>query len=297
MNTIACKNTWRITGLRKIYEAVGYNNTLILKSNTFYSENFPSVQFEISLEILKADVYVFLRQTGPNISKIVNTSYKIFCVEFGHLEVVISKSTNKLENQEKLGYKRFNIHHFLDIFGGLELHCEVEFDCYNPINNLQTTFRQILENGNFSDCVIKIGNLEIKAHRCILAQNSQVFQESFEQNETGMREGIQQDVTIPDFTPEVVQAMLEYFYTGEINKNAMERHVEDIFSIAHKYQVLPLKYECEVFMTNLIDNEKLLKYCDLITLYGASTLEKVDCSDLSSFNFIQFTGLQNLHSQ
>ncbi|CAK5091752.1 unnamed protein product [Meloidogyne enterolobii] len=69
----------------------------------------------------------------------------------------------------------------------------------------------------------------------------------FEQ--TDMIEGVTREVTIPDFKPEPVHAMLEFFYTGEINKNLLGKHVEDIFAIAHKYQVL---HECEVFMTNLI---------------------------------------------
>jgi hypothetical protein len=32
----------------------------------------------------------------------------------------------------------------------------------------------------------------------------------------------------------------------------MEDHFENIFKIAHKYQVESLEYECEIFMTNLI---------------------------------------------
>uniref|UniRef100_A0A915LJN9 BTB domain-containing protein n=1 Tax=Meloidogyne javanica TaxID=6303 RepID=A0A915LJN9_MELJA len=66
--------------------------------------------------------------------------------------------------------------------------------------------------------------------------------------------------------------MLKFFYNGKINTFAT--NVEDIFAIAHKYQVEPLKYECEIYMANLIDDTKFLKYCDIINLYDAPTLEK-----------------------
>nr|CAD2209608.1 unnamed protein product [Meloidogyne enterolobii] len=136
--------------------------------------------------------------------------------------------------------------------------------------------------------------MAIKTHRCILAKNSKVFRKMFEHTE--MIEGVTREVTIPDFKPESVQAMLEFFYTGEINKNLMEKHVEDIFAIAHKYQVLPLKYECEVFMTNLIDDEKILKYCDMISLYDAPTLEK-GCKiyiQINKENFLKSKGWEEV---
>nr|CAD2178341.1 unnamed protein product [Meloidogyne enterolobii] len=82
------------------------------------------------------------------------------------------------------------------------------------------------------------------------------------------------EIIISDFGPECVDVMLKFFYTGKITKSALENHVEDIFAIAHKYQVELLKYECELFMSNLIDDEKFLKYCDIIDLYEAPTLEK-----------------------
>ncbi|CAK5062873.1 unnamed protein product [Meloidogyne enterolobii] len=40
----------------------------------------------------------------------------------------------------------------------------------------------MLEGEILTDCVIKIGEDSIKTHRCILANNSKVFQKMFEQN-------------------------------------------------------------------------------------------------------------------
>ncbi|KAF7632429.1 hypothetical protein Mgra_00008123, partial [Meloidogyne graminicola] len=132
--------------------------------------------------------------------------------------------------------------------GNINLNCEVEANCYNIIDNLQN--KRILEDELFTDCVIKIDDKIIKAHRCILAKNSEVFLKMFEQN--GMIEAQKNEVIISDSSPECFQIMVEFFYTGEVSKSLLETHFEDLFAIAHKYQVDALKYECELFMSSKI---------------------------------------------
>uniref|UniRef100_A0A914LHA8 BTB domain-containing protein n=1 Tax=Meloidogyne incognita TaxID=6306 RepID=A0A914LHA8_MELIC len=130
----------------------------------------------------------------------------------------------------------------------------------------------MLEKEIFTDFIIKIGDEFIKTHRCILAQNSEVLQKMLDQN--GMLEAQNGVLTITDTSIECVRAMLEFFYTGQINNAILESHAEKIFAIAHKYQVEQLKNACEQFMASKIDGENILKYCNLINLYGAPILEK-----------------------
>uniref|UniRef100_A0A914NHU5 BTB domain-containing protein n=1 Tax=Meloidogyne incognita TaxID=6306 RepID=A0A914NHU5_MELIC len=59
-------------------------------------------------------------------------------------------------------------------------------------------------------------------------------------------------VSIVGFTLEVVQAMLQFFYMGHVKQPYMEKYAEDIFVIANKYQIMGLKYECEIFLADLI---------------------------------------------
>jgi len=71
----------------------------------------------------------------------------------------------------------------------------------------------------------------------------------------------------------------------------MKIHVDGIFAISHKYQVEMLKCLCEHFMSCniskrifketsnilfILDIENIVKYCNIINLYGAPTLEKVN---------------------
>nr|CAD2184224.1 unnamed protein product [Meloidogyne enterolobii] len=282
MNTIKCNKQWAIKNVMKIVGHIQDGGKLNLTSDRFFNSEHKSVEWELCLEIKKEWAYrssystfynIWLRQIESNSANdLVNTQYRIYVYINGVYKDIIS-STQKLENRDKLGYTKFDMYNFYNNSDDcLYLHCDVEADCYNSIINLQNKLSNMFEGEIFTDCVIKIGEDSIKTHRCILANNSKVFQKMFEQN--GMIEAQKGEVIISDFYPECVNAMLEFFYKGKIKKGTLENHVEDIYAIAHKYQVDTLKYECEIFMYNLIDDKKFLKYCDIINLYDAPTLEK-----------------------
>nr|CAD2172827.1 unnamed protein product [Meloidogyne enterolobii] len=186
--------------------------------------------------------------------------------------IFILDQHTSLKKQSEMGFSFVSLDSVIQVDGLLRLHCEVEFDCYNLTLNLQKNYRKMLENETFTDFVIKVDDEIIKTHRCVLAQNSVVFQRMFEQNL--MVEAQKGEVTISDTSPECVRAMLEFFYTKKINDALMESHVEGIFAIAHKYEVEKLKYICERFMASKIDKDNIVKYCNIISVYGALILEK-----------------------
>uniref|UniRef100_A0A915MCT7 BTB domain-containing protein n=1 Tax=Meloidogyne javanica TaxID=6303 RepID=A0A915MCT7_MELJA len=264
MKILALKFDWCIYDIKKIRER-------------FSSPEFPSVAWELHLELKRdsSDISVWLRQIGPdNIDAFVNTKYRIYAgkIYMHHFKYIdIAKSTCMFEDQEKMGYSTISLDSVQ--FGGLlRLHLQVEFDRYSLTVDLKKTYRDMLEDKIFTDFVIKVDDKIIKAHRCVLAQNSAVFQRMFDQNL--MAEAQKGEVIISDTSPECVRAMLEFFYTGEINAALMESHVEGIFALAHKYGLEKLKYVCERFMASKIDSSNIEKYCSIISLYGASTLEK-----------------------
>ncbi|KAF7638038.1 BTB domain-containing protein [Meloidogyne graminicola] len=150
----------------------------------------------------------------------------------------------------------------------IRLACEIEAYTNNRIINLQNTYLNMFDKGTFADCSIKVGDEVIKTHRCILAQNSEVFRKMFEDN--GMTESQNGEIKISDNSPEAVHAMLKFFYTGV---NILKDYVVDIFAIAHKYELEQLKYECELFMSDSISVENIVKYCHIINLYGDQILE------------------------
>nr|CAD2172828.1 unnamed protein product [Meloidogyne enterolobii] len=276
MKTLTFKFDWCIYEIKNL----PFNNTVHLTSDRFSSPEFPTLGWELHLTRLdSSNISVWLRQIGPdNIDALVNTKYKIYAKTknpnnvFATKFVDIAKSTYKFENQNKMGYSTISLDSVIQNQGSLHLHCEVEFDCYNLTLDLQDTYRKMLENETFSDFVIKVGDEIIKTHRCVLAQYSEVFKRMFDQSL--MVEAQKGEVIISDTSPECVRAMLEFFYTGKIDDALMEIHVEGIFAIAHKYEVEKLKYICERFMASKIDSDNIVKYSNIISLYGASTLEK-----------------------
>ncbi|KAL7080137.1 hypothetical protein ACQ4LE_000657 [Meloidogyne hapla] len=272
MKTITSKIEWRMSEFNTVYTS-SYNSQIQLTSDRFYNSDFPSVAWELCIQFKRVsgpEVNIWLRQIGPNkIDDLVNTKYKIYAMR-DKLRVDIARSTYKFEDQGKLGYTKIQCTKIINSGGSLHLHCEVEFDFYDLNDNLQINDQKMGEM--FADCLINVGDQVIKTHRFVLAKHSKVFLKMFEQK--GMIEAKNGEVIISDSSPESVRAMLEFFYSGEISKSTMESHVGDIFAIAHKYQVEFLKYRCEYFMSSIIDAENILKYCGIISLYGAPTLEK-----------------------
>ncbi|KAL7070056.1 hypothetical protein ACQ4LE_011075 [Meloidogyne hapla] len=275
MKTITYSFTWSIDNLEKVHDNL-VNNSQLFTSGLFRSSDFPSVAWELHVEISRGSstIYIWLRQIGSNsiLNGRVNTKYKIYAIKNRYTQIDIAKSTCKFESQARMGYSEVSMDDVIQFKGHLCLGCEVEVDCYNLTIDLQNTFRNMLAEETFTDCVIKVGDEIIKTHRCVLAQNSEVFRKMFEQN--GMTEALNGEVIISDTSPECVRAMLEFFYTGEVAEDTLKSHVDGIFSIAHKYEVEMLKYVCELFMSSKIDSENIVKYCNVISLYGAPTLEK-----------------------
>uniref|UniRef100_A0A914LWW0 BTB domain-containing protein n=1 Tax=Meloidogyne incognita TaxID=6306 RepID=A0A914LWW0_MELIC len=76
--------------------------------------------------------------------------------------------------------------------------------------------------------------------------------------------------------------MLEYFYCGEIDKRTVEKHSEDLFAIAHKYQVKRLMDICENYMAANIAAENLSNRCLFAELYHLSKLSKACVNFLSA---------------
>nr|CAD2133459.1 unnamed protein product [Meloidogyne enterolobii] len=275
MKTISLSIQFQIYNFDKICDTLQYKRCpLHLTSPRHSHQGLPNVEWELVVyKVLSSnEVGIWLRQMGPkSLDDLVNTKYHIYAIK-GNQQIDIARSKNELESQEILGYTKIPLSKIIDHganLGLLDLNCDIEADCYNPTENLKNKYQKMFENGTFSDCVIKVGDEIIKAHRCVLAENSQVFRTMFEQ--TGMIESQKGEVTITDASPECVRAMLQFFYSGCLPSITC---AHDVFAIAHKYEVEPLKYECELIISSKISEKNFLQYCEIISLYGAPTVEK-----------------------
>ncbi len=112
----------------------------------------------------------------------------------------------------------------------------------DPANDLAAQLGVVLDGpdeGLYSDFTITAGERHFKVHKLLLATRSSVFRAMIDST---MMEGESSCVKIEDHSPEVVKEMLTYIYTGQAPN--IKELVEDLLSIAHKYQLDSLVLNC-----------------------------------------------------
>lgn len=119
-------------------------------------------------------------------------------------------------------------------------------------------YNSLINNENFSDIVLYVGNETIYAHKVILASKSPYFNKMFSGTK---KESNIDESKVNDIEPEVFMELLRYIYTGRVEK--LDQLALQIFKAAHFYEMYDLKNICEQVMmkniaiTNAIENLKL----------------------------------------
>ncbi|KAL7080488.1 hypothetical protein ACQ4LE_000557 [Meloidogyne hapla] len=294
LEIITCKIRWKIHDLNKLSGIM--KNDQFLTSKQFYNQKFPSAVFELRVYPNYPDKHRNAR-TGISLVNVqhkqIHDALRARCIIYlldsnGARTYVMPATTFDLKELTESDKYIFCSHAMFQD-GSYLLFCEIDFLPFNKItfknveidntynkhstiNTSQESLTDMFEEGTLSDCLIKVGDETIKAHRCILAQNSKVFLRMFEQK--GMKEAQKGEIKIVDSSPECFRAMIEYFYSGEITKINFEKLVDDLYVIAHKYEVLTLMDKCESFMSLNIDAANFTKRCHYAGLYGLPMLEK-----------------------
>jgi len=99
-------------------------------------------------------------------------------------------------------------------------------------NNLEVA----LNDKDFSDVKIFCGDKAFDCHRILLSSRSSVFRAMFQH---GMTEAQTRRIEIKGLEPEVLQAMLKYIYTGNMEFSTMKS--EDMLAAAQMYDLGLLK--------------------------------------------------------
>uniref|UniRef100_A0A1I8BWB7 BTB domain-containing protein n=1 Tax=Meloidogyne hapla TaxID=6305 RepID=A0A1I8BWB7_MELHA len=282
---INAKIVWKINNINRLTKLMKIGD--YVSSRVFFSSKNPSILWRLRvypngyLSVSPGDVYVSIIQVGlkEETECIVRASYYIYALQTSGISKEIGRFTEDFKNMSESSKCMINMmnSHLAD--GSIKLVCEVEYlsgnkmeynenDCLPQINS----FKNIWLKETFTDCAIQIGCELIKTHRCVLAENSEVFRVMFEQKE--MIEAQSGIVKIDDCSPECFRAMLEYFYTGNISKSIMDSLCVDLFAISHKYAINHLKVKCERFMALNLGLDNFTQYCRIIEFYGSSILEE-----------------------
>jgi len=102
-----------------------------------------------------------------------------------------------------------------------------DFDLYN--------------NKDFSDVVVKCGNIKFECHQLFLTTRSPVFKAMLtsgkkEKNRTN-------EIQVDDVKPEVMAELIEFIYTGKSSN--LDKYAMDLLIAADKFQMDSLKEFCE----------------------------------------------------
>uniref|UniRef100_F1L6F9 BTB and MATH domain-containing protein 42 n=1 Tax=Ascaris suum TaxID=6253 RepID=F1L6F9_ASCSU len=155
--------------------------------------------------------------------------------------------------------------------GCAEPECEPIFFCIPEDSKcVARSNLHMLDSANFTDCLFKIGEDEIKAHRCFLAQHSEVFRTMFSQE--SMIEAEKGIVEIKDSDYPSVRAMLEFIYCG--STSSIEKNVEGVLALAEKYAIKPLKEFCGNYLASRINTTTIAKIAAIGELYCSTPLIK-----------------------
>lgn len=299
VTAISARLEWRIEQFEKLMKLFKNGQNLISKQ--FSCPQSPTVLWELHVypngkrEEDTGNVSFFLRQVGLQRGEDpIMTEFQIYTLDANECRISVCRDTKDFSNQQGRG--KFQVHRekmlaALRTDGSLLLVCEVEylppgsrvcieqeepekvlsFDEFKLEDSLKDSLREMWQTELFTDCVIQVGSSKIPAHRCILGQHSAVFRSMFSQK--AMSEAQNGIITIIDSRPEYVRAMLEFIYTGTIDKTILENHAQGILAISDKYAINNLKEICERYLASTITNKNVTTMVVIADTYFANLLK------------------------
>uniref|UniRef100_A0A0N5BCB3 BTB domain-containing protein n=1 Tax=Strongyloides papillosus TaxID=174720 RepID=A0A0N5BCB3_STREA len=137
------------------------------------------------------------------------------------------------------------------------------------LNMFLNDMTRMLDSSKFYDCKIKVGNHEMKVHKCILTARSEVFRSTLENKDTEHELDI---IEINDFNWVVVKKMVDYLYTGEIP--TIKYIAFEMFEIAEKYKVEGLKLIATGSLLGSLDVSNVCKYLEKSEIHSIEILKE-----------------------
>ncbi|XP_057318999.1 speckle-type POZ protein B-like [Microplitis mediator] len=108
-------------------------------------------------------------------------------------------------------------------------------------------FKELFESKLGSDVVLIVGNKKIKAHKSILIARSPILAAMFTHE---MYENLNNEATITDVDPDIIEKMLEFIYTDQVTD--LDVDAGYLLEAADKYQLQKLKELCEESLSRSI---------------------------------------------
>uniref|UniRef100_A0A915MCV1 BTB domain-containing protein n=1 Tax=Meloidogyne javanica TaxID=6303 RepID=A0A915MCV1_MELJA len=263
--TVTCKIEWKLNDLHTYREFMP--NEKCFSSKMFYNSQYRSAAWELRVYLYSSNNYATLVQ----VKQTLKVKYELYALDARGERVdlcperVMSHDFNRFKEtwRHKLDMERL-----AHTDGSVLLVCEIKFLPQNlkRSQKLKCGFKDI---SNFS------------------STNFQKLMSNMFEQETLTDCVINGEINIADSSHECFLALLKYFYSGEVDKVSLEKFPEELFAIAEKYQVLPLKEVCERFMASGIDAKNFGKRYLYAGVHGLPLVERA-CVDFISANRKKF---------
>ncbi|XP_008204399.1 speckle-type POZ protein B-like [Nasonia vitripennis] len=127
-------------------------------------------------------------------------------------------------------------------------------------------FERLLEDRNFSDVRIIVGDKTFHAHKAVLSVRSSVFASIFNHV---MKE---QKIEIPDLDEEVVGQLLLFLYSGRVDLNKIQRLASKLVAVADEYDVAGLKIICEQALIENLKVDNVAEVLQVADKHGSKRL-------------------------
>ncbi|XP_002987220.2 BTB/POZ domain-containing protein At4g08455 [Selaginella moellendorffii] len=125
---------------------------------------------------------------------------------------------------------------------------------------------------------------DVCAHKAILAPlwflfvclflaqagKSPVFKAMFSAQMKEAQSGV---VRIDDFSHDVLEAFVRFFYTATVCPEVLKKHAASLFCAAEKYGVKLLKAVCEEFLVSNVSRDNAINLLDLARKYDSETVK------------------------
>jgi len=138
-----------------------------------------------------------------------------------------------------------------------------------------SVMRKMFDADEFTDVVLTAEGREFRAHRAVLAAQSDVFRTMFSDD---MKESHTNRVEVNDMSASTLDDLLSFIYT-KVATN-MDQNASALLDVAENYHIPCLKSYCQLYMSGSLNTANVISRLIKAHLYDASRLKD------AAFNFI-----------
>ena len=151
----------------------------------------------------------------------------------------------------------------------------------SPGFDLSKVLEEARQREQYTDVIIVTKEKEFKAHKVVVASQSPFFATRLEERWT--EEGGNR-VNMTDVSTEIMDAILTYMYTGEVNN--VDRIAYDVLPKAEEYQLEGLKVTCEAALSKVLAAHTVIDVLLLADTHNAQTLRQ-SCLEFIAKNIVE----------